>query len=128
MGSRKKAVGAVAGIVLAAIIVAVLPSMLFVVGQKQYAAVRRFGKIVRVESSPGLKMKLPFVQTVQKVSAREMLYDVPLSDVITKDKKSMIADCYVLWRVADPSSFIRTLDAIPARATAGPVSPRTPWR
>ena len=117
MGSRKKAVGAVAGIVLAAIIVAVLPSMLFVVGQKQYAAVRRFGKIVRVESSPGLKMKLPFVQTVQKVSAREMLYDVPLSDVITKDKKSMIADCYVLWRVADPSSFIRTLDAIPARAT-----------
>ena len=82
----------------------------------QYAAVRQFGRIVRTESEPGLKMKLPFVQNVQLVSKRLKLFDVPISDVITRDKKSMIADNYVLWRVVDPTKYIRTLDAIDARA------------
>ena len=40
----------------------------------------------------------------------------PLSDVITRDKKSMIADNYVLWKVNDPTKYIRTLDAIEVRA------------
>ena len=44
------------------------------------------------------------------------MYDVPLSDVITRDKKSMIADNYVLWRVIDPTKYIRTLDALDNRA------------
>lgn len=82
----------------------------------QYAAVRQFGRIVRTESEPGLKMKLPFVQNVQLVSKRLKLFDVPISDVITRDKKSMIADNYVLWRVVDPTKYIRTLDAVDARA------------
>ncbi|MBQ1423306.1 MAG: protease modulator HflC, partial [Lachnospiraceae bacterium] len=43
-------------------------------------------------------------------------YDIPASDVITRDKKSMIADNYVLWRVTDPTKYIRTLDAVELRA------------
>ena len=74
----------------------------------QYAAVRQFGRIVHTESEPGLKMKLPFVQNVQLVSKRLKLFDVPISDVITRDKKSMIADNYVLWKVTDPSKYIKT--------------------
>ena len=53
---------------------------------------------------------------MQLISGATTLYDVPLSDVITKDKKSMIADNFVLWRVTDPTRYIRTLDAIEARA------------
>jgi len=82
----------------------------------QYAAVRQFGRIVRTESEPGLKVKLPFIQNVQLVSKRLKLFDVPISDVITRDKKSMIADNYVLWRVVDPTKYIRTLDAVDMRA------------
>ena len=82
----------------------------------QYAAVRQFGRIVRTESEPGLKMKLPFVQNVQLVSKKLKLFDVPISDVITRDKKSMIADNYVLWKVVDPTKYIRTLDAVDMRA------------
>ena len=82
----------------------------------QYAAVRQFGRIVRTESEPGLKIKLPFVQNVQLVSKKLKLFDVPISDVITRDKKSMIADNYVLWRVVDPTKYIRTLDAVDVRA------------
>ncbi len=88
----------------------------YTVPLNQYAAVRQFGRIVRTESEPGLKFKLPFVQNVQLVSKSLKLYDVPLSDVITRDKKSMIADNYVLWRVVDPTRYIRTLEASDARA------------
>ena len=88
----------------------------YTVPLNQYAAVRQFGKVVRVESEPGLKIKLPFIQNVQLISKSLKLYDVPLSDVITRDKKSMIADNYVLWRVVDPVKYIRTLEATDARA------------
>ena len=88
----------------------------YTVPLNQYAAVRQFGRIVKTESEPGLKFKMPFVQNVQLVSKSLKLYDVPLSDVITRDKKSMIADNYVLWRVVDPIKYIRTLEATDARA------------
>ena len=88
----------------------------YVVPLNQYAAVRQFGRIVRTESEPGLKIKMPFIQNVQLVSKCLKLYDVPLSDVITRDKKSMIADNYVLWKVVDPIKYIRTLEAADARA------------
>ena len=88
----------------------------YTVPLNQYAAVRQFGKIVDIESEPGLKLKAPFIQNVQLISKSLKLYDVPLSDVITRDKKSMIADNYVLWRVVDPTKYIRTLDALDNRA------------
>jgi membrane protease subunit HflC len=104
------------GIILAIAAVLVLSEAFYTVQVKQYAAVRQFGKIVRIEKAPGLKLKIPFVQSVQKISAATNLYDIPKSDVITKDKKSMIADDYVLWEVTDPTKYIQTLNAIDARA------------
>ena len=88
----------------------------YTVPMNQYAAVRQFGRIVNIESDPGLKMKVPFVQNVQLISKTLKLYDVPLSDVLTRDKKSMIADNYVLWKVVDPTKYVRTLEAMDARA------------
>ncbi len=88
----------------------------YTVYPNQYIAVRQFGRIVKVEETTGLKTKVPFIQNIQRISAATELYDVPLSDVITKDKKSMIADNYVLWRVKDPTKYIRTLDAVKGRA------------
>ncbi len=91
-------------------------NMLYTVRPNEYVAVRQFGRIVGIQDTPGLKTKAPFIQNTQVISARTRLYDVPLSDVITKDKKSMIADNYVLWKVTDPTKYIRTLDAINGRA------------
>jgi len=78
---------------------------IYTVYPNQYVAVRQFGRIVKVEETAGLKMKAPFIQNIQRISAATELYDVPLSDVITKDKKSMIADNYVLWRVKGPDKI-----------------------
>lgn len=94
----------------------VLFNSLYVVHQKEYVAVRQFGKVIAVASEPGLKVKVPFIQTTQNISAAQVLYDIPASDVITKDKKSMITDTYVLWYVTDAVKYIQTLNAIDARA------------
>ena len=79
-------------LVLAVLLVFVLFNSLYTVQPKQYVAVRQFGRIVNVVDTPGLKMKVPFIQTIQRISAATILYDIPASDVITKDKKSMISD------------------------------------
>ena len=98
------------------IVLLILANGLFVVHQKEYVAVRQFGRIVDVKSEPGLYLKTPFIQSIQRVSAAINLYDVPPSDVITRDKKSMISDNYILWRVTEPKLYIQTLNAVDARA------------
>ena len=109
----------VAGIVLGIIIIIAVflfGSATYVVHQNEYVTVRRFGKIVSIVSEPGLHFKTPFIEDTQSISAKVVLYDIPASDVITKDKKSMITDTYVLWKVTDPLKYVQTLNALSARA------------
>ena len=79
----------------------------------EYRVVRQFGRIVRVDtvdSHPyGLGFKIPFIQSDTPISSKLMLYDLAPSDVMTSDKKSMISDCFVLWRIEDPTKFIQNL-------------------
>lgn len=112
---KKKITGTFIIIILLAAVI-ILGNSLYTVHQKEYVAVRQFGKIVRVEDVPGLKMITPFVQTTQRISAATKIYDIPASDVITKDKKSMITDTYVLWKVVEPVKYIQSLNALDARA------------
>lgn len=112
----KKAIAKVFAIVFALLVLGVAAGSFYTVQPRQYVAVRQFGRIVDIKETPGLKFKIPFIQSIQRISAATILYDIPASDVITKDKKSMIADNYVLWRVTDPTRYIRTLDAVELRA------------
>ena len=112
----KKKVSVTIIIIILVVAGIILGNSLYTVHQKEYVAVRQFGKIVKVESNPGLNMITPFVQTTQRISAATKLYDIPSSDVITKDKKSMITDTYVLWKVVDPVKFIQSLNALDGRA------------
>ena len=112
----KKKVTSTVIVIIIAVLVVILGNSLYTVHQKEYVAVRQFGKIVRVEADPGLKMVTPFVQTTQRISAATKIYDIPASDVITKDKKSMITDTYVLWKVVEPVKYIQSLNALDARA------------
>ena len=82
----------------------------------EYTIVRQFGAVVKVVDEPGLSMKLPFIQSVSTLPKTEMLYDLAVSDVITSDKKSMVADSFVLWRIDDPLLFIKTLSGNIANA------------
>ena len=77
--------------------------------ENEYKLIRQFGRVQRVVSTSGLSFKIPFIQTTDTVPREILLYDLPASDVITSDKKSMIVDSYVLWRVTDPLKFTQTL-------------------
>ena len=103
-------------LVVAAAVLVTAPFSFYIVGPNEYAALFKFGKIVSVTDTPGIKYKIPGVHTVSHITKRLHLYDIPRSGVITKDKKSMIADNYVTWRVSDPVKYIQTLSAIEARA------------
>ena len=113
---QKSKVFKVTIIVVAILAVITFFSSIFVVHQNEYVTVKRFGKIISVQSEPGLYFKVPFMDDTQTISGRIVVYDIPSSDVITKDKKSMITDTYVLWRVTDPYKYVQTLNAINARA------------
>lgn len=77
----------------------------------EYTIIKQFGKIESVRENPGLSFKVPLIQTAETIQNEVLLYDLAVSDVMTKDKKSMIADCFVLWRIDDPYKYTQTLSA-----------------
>ena len=103
-------------LVLAVIAVFLISNSLYVVNYNDHVIIKQFDRIIGTASTPGLYFKVPFVQSTQAVYAGSRIYDIPASDVITKDKKSMIADDYVIWKVTDPARYYQTLGAMSARA------------
>ena len=112
----KKKIGKITGILIAALLIIGFANSAFVIKENQYGIVKEFGKIQKVIDAPGLYVKIPFIQEVDTVSKELFLYDIASSDVITKDKKSMIEDSFVLWRVTDPKIFAQTLNTSTANA------------
>ena len=105
---KGKKVGILIGV--AAVVVAVGASVT-VTQQNEYKLIRQFGKVDRVISSSGISFKLPFIESMQSLPKETLLYDLAASDVITKDKKTMISDSYVLWKISDPLKFAQTLNS-----------------
>lgn len=85
-------------------------SMTFVVNEGEYVVLKQFGKVVDIYEEPGLKFKIPLFQTVETLPNKELIYDLPISEVITKDKQTMVADSFALWRISDPKKFIANLN------------------
>jgi len=79
--------------------------------ENEYGIRLQFNKIVAIDEHAGLYFKIPFMQNVRKVPKSIQLYDIRPSDVMTSDKKSMIADMYILWRVSNPTVYYQTLNA-----------------
>ena len=98
-------------IVLAVIILAsvAISSCLFVVKQNEYKVVWQFGAVTDIKEEPGLYFKIPFIQSTSSLPKTTLLYDIPVSDVITADKHSMVLDSFALWRIDDPRLFIESL-------------------
>ena len=95
---------------VSAVVVAVGASVT-VTQQNEYKLIRQFGKVDRVISSSGISFKIPFIESTQSLPKETLLYDLAASDVITKDKKTMISDSYVLWKISDPLKFAQTLNS-----------------
>ena len=98
---------------VALIAFSILMSSFVVTKLGEFRVIKQFGRVVRVEendgSSYGLSWKIPFIQSETVISSKRRLSDLPASDVMTSDKKSMISDCFVLWKIEDPMKFIQKL-------------------
>ncbi|MFG6433240.1 protease modulator HflC [Roseateles sp. LYH14W] len=96
----------VAGLLVALML---LSSMLFVVDQRQFAAVYALGEIKEVVTEPGLKFKLPPpFQNVVLLDRRVQTLDSPESrPIFTAEKKSLVIDWLIKWRITEPRQFIR---------------------
>jgi membrane protease subunit HflC len=75
----------------------------------EYKLIRQFGKIDRIVSKSGIAFKIPFIENADSIPKNIQLYDVPASDVITMDKKTMVTDIYILWKINDPLKFAKSL-------------------
>lgn len=85
-------------------------SGIVITNENEYSLVRQFGRIDHVVSQSGISFKIPFIQSVDTLPKQILLYDLSASDVITSDKKTMICDSYILWRITDPLKFAQTLN------------------
>lgn len=107
----KKIVRNIVIVVLVLVVLVGAVGCLVVTEENEYTIVRQFGKVVDIRATAGVSFKLPFIQETQTLPNTVLLYDLPVSDVITKDKKTMVADSFVLWRIEDPQRFIQTLNS-----------------
>ena len=82
-------------------------SMLFVVDQRQYAIVFALGEVKQVISEPGLHFKLPPpFQNILFLDKRILTLDTPDADrFITSEKKNILVDAFVKWRIVDPKLY-----------------------
>ncbi len=93
------------------VVLVVLYTSLFVVKEGERGIVLRFGKVLRDTDNkpqvfaPGLHFKLPFIMTVKTLDARIQTMDNQADRFVTKEKKDLIVDSYIKWRISDFSRY-----------------------
>ena len=99
---------------IGAILVFLGLTSIFIVDESEQVVVLQFGKPVRIITEPGLHIKVPFpIQEKNVFDNRLLEYDSPPEEILSKDKKSLIVDNYVRWKIVDPLQFLKTVQAIP---------------
>lgn len=90
---------------LAAVAVVVASLSTFVVEQRELAVLFRLGEIVRTDFKPGLHFKVPFINNVRKFDARIQTLDADPERYLTAEKKNVLVDSFVKWRISDVSKY-----------------------
>ena len=92
-------------IVLVVLVAILLSSSLYTVNETQVAIKLRLGEIVSVENKPGLKFKTPFVNNVVSFDKRIQTLDSAAESFLTVEKKNVVVDSFVKWRIVDTEKF-----------------------
>ena len=96
----------------------ILYTTVFIVDERQQVVILQLGKPVRTITEPGLNFKLPApFQNAVTFDDRLLEYDVAPEEILSKDKKTLIVDNYVRWKIKDPLLFLQTVQAIPNAVT-----------
>jgi len=93
----------VSGFIIGGFLILLLSSIFFQVDETQFAIITQFGKPTRVITSAGLNLKWPDpIQSVRRFDRRLLLFDPEPSEFLTQDKKNILADIYMGWRIREP--------------------------
>lgn len=95
------------GVALLAGLLFLTTEIFFTVHQSSQAIVLQFGELVQVYETPGLKLKIPFIQTVIPYDARLLNYNLPVIEVTAGDQKRLAVDMYTRYRIKDPLLFFK---------------------
>ena len=87
------------------IVLAVVMLAIYTVDERQKALVFRFGEIVRSDDQPGVHFKTPFINTVKYYDARVQTMDADPQSYLTREKKNLVVDSFVKWRIADVREY-----------------------
>jgi len=85
-------------------------ALLFTVHQYETVIITRFGKAIRTDTKPGLKLKLPVLDVVHRFDNRILAWDGPPTECPTKDKLYLIVDCFARWRISNPLLYYNRLN------------------
>ena len=99
----------IAGGAAALVLLIVLSASLFTVKQTEQVLITQFGEPIRVISTPGLHVKIPFVQTVISFDRRLLDYQNSGEEVILGDQRRLIVDGFTLYRIANPLEYYQTV-------------------
>lgn len=104
--TQSKWIGVVALIVFAFIVIG---ATVYSVDEREHAIVIKFGQVIRYDDKPGLHFKTPFVDSVRYFDARILNMDAEPRPFLTKEKKNVLVDSFVKWRIFDPLKFYVTV-------------------
>jgi membrane protease subunit HflC len=110
MGQAKVVVG-----IVLIVVVVILSQSFFTVDERQKAIVFRLGEIVRTNSKPGIHWKIPFVNNVRKFDSRLQTLDAEPERYLTSEKKNVIVDSFVKWRIKDVATYYTAAGGDPLR-------------
>lgn len=102
-------------LIIIAIVIAVgfvlLRQSLYVVDVTEQVIILRFGEVVNTQTTPGLNVKAPFVDTVVRLDKRILRIDAPPVSMPDKDKENLVIDIYARYQIIDPVQFRKTLQS-----------------
>lgn len=88
----------------------VLSGAIFIVNETELAIKFRLGEIVKSDYKPGWHVKIPFVNNVRKYDRRILTLDARPAKYLTKEKKNVLVDFFVKWRINDVESFYKSMN------------------
>ena len=101
-------------LIIGVLVVLLSLTSIFVVDEREQVVILQFGKPMRIINEPGLNIKVPFpIQEKITFDNRLLEYDSPPEEILSQDKKTLIVDNYVRWKIVDPLQFLKTVQAIP---------------
>lgn len=103
--------------VIAVVVLAAIYFSMFTVNERERAILFRLGEIVRSDFAPGLYFKLPLVNNVRKFDARIHTAEAEPERYLTAEKKNVIVDSFVKWRIKNVADYYRSMGGDEARAS-----------